>query len=48
MNRALMCWAMRKYKKFRQRRKRARDWIEKIAQREPKLFVQWEMGFYFS
>ncbi|WP_010503612.1 group II intron maturase-specific domain-containing protein [Paenibacillus elgii] len=27
MNRALMNWAMRKYKRFRQRRKRALDWL---------------------
>ncbi|WP_233167869.1 hypothetical protein [Paenibacillus roseus] len=33
MNRALLEWTMRKYKKFRQRRKRAWDWLAQIAKR---------------
>jgi RNA-directed DNA polymerase len=45
MNRALMNWAMRKYKRFRQRRKRALDWLNQIAKREPSLFVQWEKNY---
>ena len=45
MNQALIKWAMRKYKRFRQRRKRARDWLGNVARREPSLFVHWEMGF---
>jgi len=45
MNQALIKWAMRKYKRFRQRRKRARNWLSNVARREPSLFVQWEMGF---
>lgn len=45
MNRALVHWAMRKFKRFRQRRKHAHDWLRLIAKREPKLFVQWEMNY---
>jgi len=45
MNRALLEWTMRKYKRFRQRRKRAWNWLIQIAKREPKLFVQWEKNY---
>ncbi|WP_223275547.1 group II intron maturase-specific domain-containing protein [Paenibacillus elgii] len=39
MNRALMNWAMRKYKRFRQRRKRALDWLNQcpVIDRGPSL-----------
>ncbi|WP_198023083.1 group II intron maturase-specific domain-containing protein [Paenibacillus zanthoxyli] len=43
MNRALLNWAMRKYKRFRQRRKRAWDWLSQIAKRETTLLVGEEL-----
>ena len=46
VNRALVRWAMRKYRKFARRGKRARDWLDGIARRDPNLFVQWQMGIY--
>lgn len=44
MNRALVRWACRKYKKFFGHQRRANSWLGKIARRESKLFVQWQMG----
>jgi len=46
MNRALTRWAQRKYKKFAGHKRRARSWLGKIARREPKLFVHWQMGIF--
>jgi len=41
LNCILARWATRKYKKFRNHRRRAQHWLGKIAQREPKLFAHW-------
>jgi RNA-directed DNA polymerase len=46
MNRALTLWAQRKYKKFAGHKRRASEWLGKIARREPKLFVHWQMGIF--
>ena len=46
MNRALVHWVRRKYKKLARHRRQAIYWLEKIARREPKLFVHWKMGIY--
>jgi RNA-directed DNA polymerase len=43
MNRALVRWVSRKYKKLKHQR-RANHWLGGIARREPKMFVQWQMG----
>ena len=37
MNRALIRWAQRKYKKLAGHKRRASDWLGKIARSEPKL-----------
>jgi RNA-directed DNA polymerase len=44
MNRALVYWARRKYKKLTRHRRRAENWLGKIAKREPQLFAHWRMG----
>jgi len=44
MNRALVHWARRKYKKLTRHRRRAENWLGRIARREPELFVHWKMG----
>lgn len=44
MNKALVQWARRKYKKLSRGRKKAENWLGKIAKAIPKLFVHWEMG----
>lgn len=46
MNRALVRWVRRKYKKYNRHHRRAAYWLSKIARREPKLFVHWQMGIY--
>lgn len=44
MNKALVQWARRKYKKLARHRKRAEQWLGGIARRDAKLFVHWKMG----
>jgi len=46
INQRLVRWAMRKYKRFRRNPKAAKHWLGKIARREPRLFVHWQMGIY--
>ena len=42
-NGLLVRWAMRKYKRLRQHRRRAEHWLGGIARREPGLFAHWQM-----
>jgi RNA-directed DNA polymerase len=44
LNRVLVKWAMRKYKRLRGHQRRARYWLERIAKQEPQLFAHWQMG----
>ena len=45
LNRALSKWVRRKYKdRFRKRERAAEHWLGRIAQRERKLFVLWQLG----
>ncbi len=44
LNRALVRWARRKYKKFAIHQRRATNWLGRIARREPDLFSHWQMG----
>ncbi len=41
---ALNCWARRKYKRLRNRRTAATRWLGRVAQRDPDLFVHWQIG----
>jgi RNA-directed DNA polymerase len=43
-NRTLSRWAMRKYKKLKRHKRRAQQWIAKIAKREPAMFAHWQIG----
>ncbi len=43
-NRTLSRWAMRKYKKLKRHKRRAQQWIAKIAKREPTMFAHWQIG----
>lgn len=45
LNRRLVIWAMRKYKRFRGHRGRAQYWLKTIAKREPRLFAHWALGW---
>jgi RNA-directed DNA polymerase len=44
LDRILVTWAMRKYKKLKGHQRRATHWLGRIAQRQPRLFVHWQMG----
>lgn len=45
LNRALVRWAMRKYKRFRGHQTRAWQWLAAQAKRWPGLFPHWRAGF---
>jgi RNA-directed DNA polymerase len=40
----LVNWAVNKYRSFRRNRQKARKWLRVIAEREPELFVHWQLG----
>ena len=44
LNQALGRWARRKFKRFRNRERAAMHRLGRIAQRDPKLFVLWQLG----
>jgi RNA-directed DNA polymerase len=44
MNRALMYWARRKYKKLAVHKRRASSWLGLLARNRPELFAHWQMG----
>ena len=44
MNRVLVRWAMRKYKRLRRHKRRAEYWLGRIARKEPHLFAHWQLG----
>ena len=45
LNRILIRWAMRKYKRFKVHQRRAAQWLGRIACQQPWLFAHWEKGF---
>lgn len=44
MERYLIRWAMRKYKRLRGHKRRAKHWLGRVRTREPNLFVHWKLG----
>lgn len=44
MNKALIYWAKRKYKKLTRHRTHAERWMGRIAKQLPQLFTHWQMG----
>ncbi len=44
LNRTLVRWAMRKFKRLRRHHRRAEYWLGRIAQRQPWLFAHWQIG----
>ena len=44
LNLALARWARRKYKRFRRRERASMYWLGRIARRDRKLFVLWQLG----
>lgn len=43
LDRILVRWAMRKYKRLRRHQRRATEWVRKIYQKEPTLFAHWRL-----
>ena len=43
LNRRLVRWVQRKYKRYRHQR-RATRWLRAIARNEPTLFAHWQLG----
>lgn len=39
----LVRWAMRKFKRLRNRYQRAWEWLARVRQRQPKLFAHWQL-----
>jgi RNA-directed DNA polymerase len=44
LDRRLMRWARRKYKRLRGHQRRATHWLMRIARKEPYLFAHWRLG----
>ncbi len=44
IERYLIRWATRKYKRLRRHSRRAKYWLGRIRLREPNLFVHWKLG----
>jgi RNA-directed DNA polymerase len=44
LERALVKWAQRKYKRLRRHSTHAVYWLGRVARRDPKLFVLWQLG----
>lgn len=44
LERALVYWVRRKFKRLRRHQRKATHWLGRVARREPKLFYQWQMG----
>ena len=45
VNRALVRWAVRKFKRLRGHRCRAIDWVTRLARQRPDLFPHWRAGY---
>jgi len=45
MDRHLVRWARRKYKRLRLSNKRARAWLRNVRKRTPSLFAHWELSY---
>lgn len=44
IERYLIRWVMRKYKRFQGHKQRAKKWLGSVRKREPGLFVHWRLG----
>ena len=44
LERALVYWVRRKFKRFARRQRQATHWLGHVARREPSLFYSWQIG----
>jgi RNA-directed DNA polymerase len=47
-NRYLARWVRRKYKRFANHKRRAYEYLNKLAQANPYLFTHWKMGIFYG
>ncbi|WP_322769503.1 group II intron reverse transcriptase/maturase [Frankia sp. Cr1] len=45
VDRHLMHWARKKYKRLKRSEKRAREWLWSVRERAPRLFAHWELRY---
>ena len=48
IDRHLMRWALRKYKRLKGRKPRARAWLRGVRQRQPGLFAHWSVNGHWE
>jgi RNA-directed DNA polymerase len=48
MTRKLVLWALEKYKRFKKNYLRGLKWLDRVARKNPTLFVYWKLGYYPS
>lgn len=44
INRRLVRWAMKKYKRYRGHQRQATQWLRRVARKRPELFAHWQLG----
>jgi RNA-directed DNA polymerase len=44
INRRLVRWAMKKYKRYRGHQRKATQWLRRVARERPELFAHWRLG----
>ena len=44
LNKILVRWASRKYKRLRRNNQRARQWLQGVFHRQPELFAHWQLS----
>ena len=45
LERALVLWARKKFKKYKRHQRRATHWLGRIARKQPELFAHWALGY---
>ena len=46
VNRYLVCWVRRKYKRFARHKRRARRFLARFARAHPEMFIHWRLGVF--
>ena len=44
LERALVYWVRRKFKRLRRHQRKATHWLGRVARREPRLLYSWQIG----
>ena len=45
LNDRIVCWARRKYKRFKGKKTKAREWLVRLAATKQSLFYHWKVGY---